>query len=76
MTWLRKILKASGQAIHIGGPPFVPTHRHKKGGVYRLLAYGVYEADRSDVAIYDDAEGNIWVRSLEEFEDGRFSPIS
>jgi hypothetical protein len=59
-----------------GATPFVATHRHKKGGLYRLLSTGVYEADRSAVAIYDDEDGTIWVRSLAEFEDGRFKPIT
>jgi len=53
-----------------------PTHRHKKGGGYRLLGYGINEADRTDVAIYDDADGTVWVRSREEFEDGRFTSIT
>lgn len=55
--------------------PWAATHRHKKGGLYRLLYEGVYEPDRSPVAIYDDAEGTIWVRPLEEFNDGRFTPL-
>ena len=62
-------------------PPFGtlawhPTHRHHKGGGYRLLGYGVNEADRTRVAIYDDAEGTVWVRSAEEFNDGRFTPVT
>jgi len=52
------------------------THRHKKGGTYRLLSRGVNEADRTPVAIYDDEHGTIWVRTLVEFEDGRFTPLS
>ncbi|WP_375280493.1 hypothetical protein [Pseudooctadecabacter sp.] len=59
-----------------GQPPWHPTHRHKKGGGYRLLGYGVLEADRSRVAIYDDAEGTVWVRDAAEFEDGRFTPVT
>ena len=54
---------------------FVPTHRHRKGGLYRKLAEGVLEADRSAVVIYDDAEGTIWVRDAGEFGDGRFTPL-
>lgn len=53
-----------------------PTHRHKKGGLYRLLCYGVAEADRSAVAIYDDAVGTVWVRAAAEFDDGRFTPLA
>ena len=62
--------------IHNAGKRFQPTHRHRKGGLYRLLARGVFEPDRSPVAIYDDADGTIWVRPLVEFEDGRFTPVS
>jgi len=52
------------------------THRHKKGGLYRLTGKGVYEPDRSPVAIYDDAEGTVWIRPWEEFHDGRFTPVA
>ena len=52
------------------------THRHKKGGEYRVLGQGVLEADRSDVVIYDDADGTIWVRDAGEFHDGRFTKIA
>lgn len=59
-----------------GKGDWVPTHRHKKGGLYRLLGFGIHEADRSAVAIYDDAAGVIWVRSAAEFADGRFTRIA
>jgi hypothetical protein len=52
-----------------------PTHRHKKGGLYRLICFGTDEATRSPVAIYDDSVGTVWVRSAAEFEDGRFTPL-
>lgn len=52
-----------------------PTHRHRKGGLYRVLAHGILEADRSDAVIYDDAGGTIWVRPVVEFEDGRFERL-
>ena len=52
-----------------------PTHRHKKGGLYRLLCYGTDEATRGPVAIYDDAVGTVWVRAAGEFDDGRFTPL-
>lgn len=54
---------------------WAPTHRHRKGGLYRVLGQGVLEADRSAVVLYDDLEGTIWVRPLAEFEDGRFEPL-
>lgn len=52
-----------------------PTHQHRKGGYYRLISYGTLEADRTAVAIYDDAVGTVWVRAAAEFEDGRFTPL-
>lgn len=76
MNWLRNLFGSPALARGLGRTPFVATHRHKKGGQYRLLARGILEADRSEVAIYDDKDGTIWVRPLAEFEDGRFSPIS
>ena len=51
------------------------THRHRKGGLYRLLCYGTNEADRTAVAIYDDVSGTVWVRPAAEFADGRFEPL-
>lgn len=56
-------------------PPWVATHRHKKGGLYRMVGPAILEADRSDVVIYDDADGTVWVRSTDEFHDGRFTPL-
>ncbi len=55
---------------------WAPTHQHKKGGLYRKLATGTLEADRSDVVIYDDPEGRIWVRAAAEFQDGRFRRLN
>lgn len=55
---------------------WAPTHRHRKGGLYRVLCRGILEADRSDVVIYDDADGQVWVRPVDEFEDGRFVKIA
>lgn len=53
-----------------------PTHRHKKGGLYRVIAEGLNEADRCPVVIYDDADGQVWVRSAQEFWDGRFTSVN
>lgn len=62
-------------SLHIP-PTWRATHRHKKGGLYRVLGKAVLEADRSDVVIYDDADGAVWVRPVAEFEDGRFTPLA
>ncbi len=55
--------------------PWKATHRHRKGGLYRVVGPATLEVDRSDVIIYDDAEGTVWVRSAVEFNDGRFTPL-
>lgn len=59
-----------------------PTHRHYKGSLYRVVAEGRIEADLSPVVIYDDKEGNVWVRPHDDFHgrdpDGvadRFVPL-
>lgn len=41
-----------------------------------MLGEAVLEADRSDVVVYDDAEGATWVRPLAEFNDGRFTSLA
>ena len=52
-----------------------PTHRHRKGGLYRVITRGVWEPERRAVVIYDDADGITWVRPADEFDDGRFTPL-
>lgn len=57
--------------------PFKPTHKHvKSGGLYRFLAVGKWEPTWEDAVIYDNAEGQIIVRDKDEFNDGRFVPIT
>jgi hypothetical protein len=51
------------------------THKHRKGGLYRVICHGQLEADHTPVVIYDDQNGTTWVRPLAEFIDGRFTPI-
>lgn len=55
---------------------FEPTHRHKKGGLYRVLCDAKLESDESDVVVYYDREGRVWVRSKSEFYDGRFKALT
>lgn len=50
--------------------------RHEKTGkVYWIVRVGKIEADLTEAVIYEDAMGNVWVRQLTEFMDGRFTPI-
>ena len=58
-----------------GAASWAPTHQHRKGGMYRVICHGFLESDRSDVVIYDDADGTTWVRAVAEFEDGRFTRL-
>ena len=41
-----------------------------------MLSHGILEKDRSDVVIYDDAKGQVWVRPVAEFYDGRFEALA
>jgi hypothetical protein len=52
------------------------THRHRKGGLYRMIARGRIEATLEPCVIYEGIEGGlVWVRSEEEFSDGRFTAL-
>ncbi len=57
------------------------THRHvKRGTEYMLDSYGEIQTDTplgdyAKVAIYKARDGKTWVRSLSEFEDGRFAAL-
>lgn len=61
-----------------------PTHRHYKGGLYRVIARGRDEADLTSCVIYDDARGETWVRPAAEFDAAvrseggvpRFAPLA
>lgn len=61
-----------------------PTHRHvKTGGLYRVLLRNVKLqikpndgiADMSDMVLYVGADGTVWVRPADEFNDGRFAAL-
>lgn len=49
--------------------------RHRKGGRYTVIAVARNETDLTPVIVYRSADGLAWVRSLAEFEDGRFTPF-
>ncbi len=53
-----------------------PTHRHRRtGGLYRVVAYARQESDLSALVVYDNAQGDVWVRPQVEFDDGRFESL-
>ena len=45
----------------------------KTHGFYKILAYGLNERNKSPVTVYEKVnDGQVWIRDLLEFEDGRF----
>lgn len=54
---------------------WAPTHKHRKGGLYRVITEGINESDRTPVVVYEDQEGIVWVRPRDQFYDGRFETI-
>ena len=53
-----------------------PTHRHRKGGLYRLIARARIEATLEPCAVYVSVTDDLaWVRPEAEFQDGRFTPL-
>jgi hypothetical protein len=55
---------------------WVATHRHSKGGLYRVITAAILEADvKTMMTVYDDEGGRVWVRPSSDFHDGRFVPI-
>ena len=50
------------------------TYRHRKGGVYDVLAIARVEATHEPVVVYRAQYGDrdVWTRPLAEFLDGRF----
>ena len=55
-------------SISIGG-----VYKHYKGNLYSVLALGKYEADESDVviyeALYDNPVSKVWVRRVDNFTE-------
>lgn len=57
-------------------PQWIPTHRHIKGTLYRVLHRAALEANADSVIVYESFQGDVWVRPTREFLDGRFTPLS
>lgn len=66
---------AENREIRVPGTSH-PTHHHRKGGLYRLIARGRIEATLEPCAIYESVTDDlVWVRPDAEFEDGRFTAL-
>lgn len=68
-------LVAAIRALPLPPNAWRATHRHRKGGFYRVLCRAEIEANLTPAVVYDDAEGRTWVRPASEFDDGRFTPV-
>lgn len=78
MRTARAAIRWANAVARGGDPDPEPraTHRHKRGGLYRLIARGRIEATLEPCAIYEGVgTGLVWVRPEAEFEDGRFAPL-
>ena len=72
-----ELLREIGRG-HIAGNESLrhATHRHRKGGLYRLIARGRIEATLEPCAIYASLKNDlVWVRPEAEFEDGHFDRL-
>ena len=76
--WRSKARAAlSALAAVLSSPPFwQPTHRHRKGGEYRVVRRGRLEWNLEPVVIYESKDGTTWIRPEAEFNDGRFTVLS
>jgi hypothetical protein len=67
--------------IPIGDPDAGATFRHRQRGTsYTVVGKAVLQTgtaltDDQQVIVYVGADGQLWVRSVEEFCDGRFEKI-
>ncbi|AWJ82699.1 hypothetical protein TSH58p_03690 [Azospirillum sp. TSH58] len=69
-------IAAAALGSDMPGLNWKPTHRHRKGGEYRVIARGELESDLTAVVVYESQEGRVWVHPASEFDDGRFTAIS
>jgi hypothetical protein len=55
-------------------PVLIPgeKYRHRKGGIYTLIALAKHTETGEDLVVYSAESGEVWVRPLDQFSDGRF----
>jgi hypothetical protein len=78
-------LEAAIALVASAGPLPGSVWRHRKGGVYRIVANAIREADHVPLVVYrcEYPQGEFfdrkltitWARPLAEFTDGRFTLI-
>ena len=63
---------------------WTPTHRHYKGGLYRLIGIGKHSETEEDLAIYESQDERLWARPLTMWNENvevddkavpRFAPL-
>lgn len=57
--------------------PWQPTHCHlKTNRYYRVICDGRRESDLAHWVVYDNIQGDVFMRPVEEFRDGRFKALA
>ena len=73
---LYEIMAAIATTAYELAQKWLPTHIHKKGGLYKLIGFGNHTETNQRFAVYEDAKGKLWIRPVEMFkEPGRYTPI-
>lgn len=82
--WEKEILKDAGHALKyllddgiLNSRMKPELYRHEKtGGVYEVICNATDESTKKIMVVYRNVEdGSRWIRSAEEFNDGRFTRI-
>lgn len=53
-----------------------PTHRHYKGGYYKVLYNATKEDTLSELIVYEDKNGKVWVRTANNFYENIPDPTN
>lgn len=65
--------------------PWQPTHRHYKGGLYRVLGQAIHSETEERMTVYQTEDGRWWVRPSAMFDEtvtvdgksmARFRPLT